>query len=337
MAQKHTWNFYLTAGRTWGGPRISGASITAYSTKTGPLELQTLTTDINGYATYTISGSSISPASYFWRVNIGNVFGNYYQRKNIIAKGDTSGCYSMPSESFNTEGVAIISSTFSPNYVNSVASITVYFFIVGNDVAFPNDKALTNFDLISLVPPEICYLSTYPGEMTLNKCVTWDDLQDYVDDHAFKDYQSAYLEELVSKTQIQEWSKYYTKNQVSAFTLSTTSLAFEHYEYGSTNGKSVTGTCSEYCYPYIIFNSGGSSHFDFVITSISKNNGIHSYKITIYPTRANYESKNRVVNVTVGVKGDGIGYVNSSFLPSGGTITLTQYYAAATPPSGGTT
>ena len=98
MAQQHTWNFYLTAGRTWGGPRISGASITAYSSKTGSGVLQTLTTNINGYATYTLSGSNISPTSYFWRVNIGNVFGDYYQGKNIIGTGDTGHAHGLASQ-----------------------------------------------------------------------------------------------------------------------------------------------------------------------------------------------------------------------------------------------
>lgn len=335
MAQSHTWNFYLTAGRRWGGPRISGASITAYSTSTGSTVLKALTTNASGYATYTLTGTAISPGSYYWRVNIGNIFGDYYNGANIIGAGDATGYYYTPGSALNTQGQAIISSSFVSMNVNATGTITLYLFVVGNNVTIPSSKFLTHFDVLALIPPIDSGLSSGTTIMKLNRCIEEYEMMGYQGEGAFDNsVQFGNGEGLVIRDSFQEFTGFISGSSVSP-TLSTTSLSWTYSENGSTSVKSVTGTCSSNFTPSVSITGSSSSYFAYYMSSISSTAGTYKFSINIYPTNTNYTNSTRTATARVSLR---VSDTNAWF---GGTvnsvnIVLSQGYYQSGGSSGST-
>lgn len=328
MAQSHTWNFYLTAGRTWGGPRISGASITAYSTKSGSTVLKALTTNASGYATYTLTGSSINPASYYWRVNVGNIFGDYYNGKNVVGGGDQSGYYGIPSTTYNTSGAAHMSPTFSSSYVNATGTVTLYLFVVGNNVTISSTKFVTHFDVLALVPPIEAYLSSGTTRMELNRCITDAQMRDYQDRGAFKN--SVMFDgrpDLVIRDNFQEFSSFLSGTS-AAPTLSTTSLSFA---YNATAEQTVTVTVPTNFDMTYRLTGTYSAYFTVYVSQTNTT----TYHLNVYPTSSNSSGKVRTASLIVGVS---VADSNTWF---GGdtttaTVAITQKYYQSSGTSGST-
>ena len=330
MAQSHTWKFYLTAGRTWGGPRISGASITAYSTQTGSTVLKALVTDASGYASYTLSGTTINPGSYYWRVNLGNVYGDYYNGKNIVGVGSHAGYHGIPSTAYNTSGIAALSTSFNSAYVNASGTITLYLFVVGQNVTIPSSKFLTHFDVLSLIPPIENYLPSGTSRMTLNSCITESEMRDYDGKGAFKVSPIFYdTPSLITRSTIQEFPSFIS-GATAKPSVSTTSLAFTYADtttsektvtvtvpVGFTVGKSITGTSSSYFGTYISQTNDTTFH------------------ITVYPKSTNHTTSTRVAALVVSIsKRDSNAWFGGTM--SSTTVAITQGYYQSGGSSGST-
>jgi hypothetical protein len=330
MAQSHTWKFYLTAGRTWGGPRISGASITAYSTQSGSTVLKALVTDASGYASYTLTGSTINPGSYYWRVNVGNIFGDYYSGKNVVGRGDTSGYYGIPSTTYNTSGIAIMSPSFNSAYVNANGTVTLYLFVVGQNVTISSSKFLTHFDVLSLIPPIENYLPSGTSRMTLNSCITESEMRDYDNKGAFKSSPIFYnTPSLITRGTIQEFPSFISGTSATP-NLETTSLAFSYLDSTSDEktirvtvptgfaiGTSITGT--------------SKSYFKSYISQINST----TFLISVYPTNSNYGGSTRIASLVVGIsKRDTNAWFGGNMTSA--TVALTQSYYQSGGSSGST-
>lgn len=330
MAQSHTWKFYLTAGRTWGGPRISGASITAYSTQTGSTVLKALVTDASGYASYTLSGTSISPTSYYWRVNLGNVYGDYYNGKNIVGVGSNAGYYGIPSTSYNTSGQAVMSAGFNSAYINATGTVTIYLFVVGQNVTIPSSKFLTHFDVLSLIPPIENYLPSGTSRMTLNSCITESEMRDYDAKGAFKVSPIFYdTTSLIDRVTIQEFTGFISGTSATP-SLSTTSLAFT-YADSTTSEKTVTVTVPTGFTVGKSMTGSGSTYFG---TYISQSNDT-TFHITVYPKNTNYTNNTRTASLVVSVsKRDFNAWYGGS--TSSATVIISQGYYGSGGSSGST-
>lgn len=320
MAQSHTWKFYLTAGRTWGGPRISGASITAYSTKSGSTVLKELVTDASGYTSYTLSGTSINPSSYYWRVNLGNVFGDYYNGQNIVGNGSNAGYYDIPSTSYNTSGIAVLSPTFSSSNVNATGTITCYLFVVGQNVTIPSSKFLTHFDVLSLVPPIESYLSSGATRMELNKCITESEMRDYDNKGAFKSSPIFYdTTNLITGVSIQGFTSFISGTTATP-SLSTTSLAFI-YSDSTTSEKTVTVTIPT---GFAVGHSITGTSKSYFKSYISQTNA-NTFHITVYPTNTNHTNGTRIASLVVSIsKADSDAWFGGSMTSA--TVTISQGY-----------
>lgn len=331
MAQSHTWNFYLTAGRTWGGPRISGASITAYSTQTGSTVLKELVTNASGYTSYTLTGPSISPDSYFWRVNVGNIFGDYYNGKNIVGNGSQSGYYGIPSTIYNTKGIAHMSPNFNPLDINTTGTVTVYFFIVGNNVTIPSSKFLTWFDVLSLIPPTLNNLNSGSSIMTLNKCITESDMKDYQDKGAFRNsIRFNDSPDLAFRESFQEFSSFITGTS-AAPSLSTTSLAFSCDDYSPIE-QHVNATVPN---GFTINTSITGTYKNYFTATISQTNST-TFQIAVSPTNSNHSDSVRTASLIVGIsKIDSDAWFGGSMTSA--TVTITQQYYASSGGSSGST
>lgn len=330
MAQSFTWKFYLTAGRTWGGPRISGASITAYSTQTGSTVLKALVTDASGYTSYTLTGARINPGSYYWRVNLGNMFGDYYGGKNIVGYGTTSGYYGTPSTALNTSGTAFLSPGFNSLTPNATGTITIHLFVVGQSVTIPSSKFLTNFDVIALAPPTINFLPARPSTMVFNKCITESEMRDYDNKGAFKVSPIFYdTTSLIDRGTIQEYTSFISGTSATP-SLSTTSLAFTYDSTAST--KTVTATVpSGFVVGYSITGTSRS----YFRASISQTDS-KTFHFTVYPTNTNYTTSARVATLVVIIsKKDSDAWFGGSMTSA--TVALTQGYYQSGGSSGGTT
>lgn len=330
MAQQHTWKFYLTAGRTWGGPRISGASITAYSTQTGSTVLKALVTDASGYASYTLSGRTINPGSYYWRVNLGNVYGDYYNGKNIVGVGSNAGYYGIPSTSYNTSGLAVMSAGFNSAYVNASGTITIYLFVVGQNVTIPSSKFLTHFDVLSLIPPIENYLPSGTSRMTLNSCITESEMRDYDAKGAFKSSPIFYTtSNLVTRSTIQEFPSFIS-GATATPSVSTTSLAFT-YADSTTSEKTVTVTVPTGFTVGKSMTGSGSAYFG---TYISQSNDT-TFHITVYPKNTNYTNSTRTASLVVSVsKRDSNAWFGGSMTSA--TVIISQGYYGSGGSSGST-
>ena len=335
MAQSHTWKFYLTAGRTWGGPTISGVSIIAYSSQSGSTVLKELVTDASGYTSYTLSGTAIRPDSYYWRVNLGNTFGDYYNGKNVVGVGSHAGYYGTPSTSYNTSGVAVLAPGFNSAYVNATGTVTVYLFAVGQSVTISSSKFLTNFDVIALAPPSINFLPARPSTMVFNKCITESEMRDYDAMGAFKVSPIFYdTTNLIDRGTIQEYSSFIS-GATATPSLSTTSLAFT-YADSTTSEKTVTVTVPKDFTIGRSMTGSGSTYFG---TYISQSNDT-TFHITVYPKNTNYTNSTRTASLVVSVsKRDSNAWYGGSM--SSATVIITQgyYYSGGSSGStgGGTT
>lgn len=324
MAQSHTWNFYLTAGRTWGGPRISGAAIIAYSTPTGSTSLQTITTNANGYASFTLTGSTINPKSYFWRVNIGNIFGNYYSGKNVIGSGTTDGYFGIPSSNYNTTGVALMSSTFRPTMTNERGTITVYLFAVGSNVTIPSSKFLTHFDVLSLAAPWTTYLTSGTTRMTLNQCVTDSETMGYVINNAFYNDRIGAGSDLTSMQWIQPYTSFISGTSVSP-SVSTTSLFFTYEE---TMSKDVTVTVPSDFNISVSITGDSSSYFSAYMTQVNST----TIKVSVRPEYTNPSSSQRIATLVISLnKVDSYAWFGGTKQDARVVLTQGAYY----PSSGG--
>lgn len=331
MAQSHTWKFYLTAGRTWGGPRISGASITAYSTQSGSTVLKALVTDASGYASYTLTGSTISPTSYYWRVDVGNIFGDYYSGKNVVGKGDTSGYYGIPSTAYNTSGIAIMSTSFNSAYVNANGTVTLYLFVVGNNVTISSSKFLTHFDVLSLAPPIESYLPSGATRMKLNSCIKESEMRDYDAMGAFRVSPIFYsTSNLVTRSTIQEFSSFIS-GATATPSLSTTSLAFTYLDSSTSSEKTIRVTVPTGFAIGTSITGTSKSYFKSYISQIDST----TFLIAVYPTNSNYESSTRIASLVVGIsKRDTNAWFGGSMTSA--TVALTQSYYQSGGSSGST-
>lgn len=330
MAQSHTWKFYLTAGRTWGGPTISGVSITAYSTQSGSTVLKELVTDASGYTSFVLTGTTINPGSYYWRVNLGNTFGDYYNGKNVVGLGSTSGYYGTPSTSFNTNGVAVMAPGFNSAYVNSTGSVTCYLFAVGQSVTISSSKFLTNFDVIALAPPTINFLPARPTTIVFNKCITESEMRDYDNKGAFSVSPIFYdTTNLINRGTIQEYSSFISGTTATP-SLSTTSLAFT-YADSTTSEKTVTITVPTGFSVDKSITGTSSSYFG---TYISQTNNT-TFHITVYPKSTNYTSSTRIASLVVSLyKIDSNAWFGGSITST--TVALSQGYYQSGGSSGST-
>lgn len=329
----HTWKFYLTAGRTWGGPRISGATIAAYSnsTQTGSSMITALTTDSNGYATYQTSGD---PLTHYWRINLGNNYGIYYKLFNVIGGGDANGYYGIPNDNFNTKGVAIVLDNYNSLGPNNYTK-TVYFYAVGQNISMNGDKCLTYFDIEALSPPGCNYLSSSSSQSLLNKCITGTEIISYYEsDGAFSDALLSDNNNLVSRYQIQEYHSFISGSSVTP-SLSDTSIGFLYNACDSSYGFNVTGSCQSDFYPVYEITGSSKSYFTTYPTSISNENGVYKFNVKIYPTETNYSGSYRTATVVVKL------YKTDKYAWYGGTInsakiTVTQGYHNSGGSSGST-
>jgi hypothetical protein len=292
----HTWKFYLKLGRSYSGKPISGASIVGYTSKTGSTASASLTTNSSGYATHQISGQIINPSGIFWRVNLGNTYGSYYNGQKIVGSGSTSGYYGTPGNTWNTEGVAVMSSNFSSMNPNGSYSVTVYLYVVGQNVSIDKDKYLTYFDVEALSPPGCNYLTSSSSQSLFNKCITGTEIISYYEsDGAFKNAQLFNNNDLVTRYQIQEYTTFISGTSATP-TLSTTSLVFA-YAHSTETTKTVTVTVpSGFAVGYSITGTS-SSYFR---ASISQTD-TKTFHLTVYPTNTNYTTSTRVATLVVSV------------------------------------
>lgn len=331
MAQSHTWKFYLTAGRTWGGPRISGASITAYSTQSGSTVLKALVTNASGYASYTLTGRTINPGSYYWRVNLGNVYGDYYSGQNIVGNGSTSGYYGIPSTAYNTSGIAVLSPSFNSAYVNASGTITIYLFVVGQNVTIPSLKFLTHFDVLLLVPPIENYLTSGTTRMTLNSCITESEMRDYDNKGAFKTSPIFYnTPSLITRSTIKEYSSFISGTSATP-NLETTSLAFSYLDSSTSSEKTIRVTVPTGFAIGTSITGTSKSYFKSYIGQIDST----TFLISVYPTNTNYTSSTRIASLVVGIsKTDFNAWFGGSMTSA--TVAITQGYYQSGGSSGST-
>lgn len=297
----HTWNFYLKLGRSYSGKPISGASIVGYTSKTGSTVSASLTTNSSGYATHKISGQTINPSGIFWRVNLGNTYGSYYNGQKIVGSGSTSGYYGTPGNLWNTEGIAVMASNFTNTNLNGSYSVTIYLYVVGQNVSIDEDKYLTYFDVEALSPPGCNYLTSSSSESLFNKCITGTEIISYYEsDGAFNNAQLSDNNNLVSRYQIQDY-KTFISGATATPSLSHTSISFLYSNYGSSNAFSVTGSCSSDFYPVYEITGSSKSYFTVYPTSISNEYGVYKFSMQIYPTQTNYSGSYRTATVVVGL------------------------------------
>lgn len=327
----HTWKIYLTLGRTWGGPRLSGVSIVAYTTSGGNTVAASLTTNSQGYAEYTTSSS---PMNFFWRVHLGNTFGDYYPGNYIVGTGDTTGYWSStPTAAFNTKGTAIVASNY--NSLQDLTYIkTIYFYVVGQDVSIDNDKALTVFDVESLLPPGYnMHSSTYNNTLNLNRCINGADIYDNLREY-FYDYDVRSDSMVVTRRQIHPFTAFLS-GTTGNLELSTNSVSFDYYASGDTYSVSVTGTCDAEFYPTVSISGTSKSYFNARPASISNDGSVYTWVIIIYPTNTNYTETNRIATVNVQLYPVNEGtWTNSTW--DSAKITLNQNYYISSGTSGST-
>lgn len=322
----HTWNFYLKLGRSYNGKPISGASIVGYTSKTGSTASASLTTNSNGYATHQISGQTINPSGIFWRVNLGNTYGDYYNGQKIVGSGNTSGYYSTPGNSWNTEGVAVISSNFSSMNPNGSYSVTVYLYVVGQNVNINQDKYLTYFDVEALSPPGCNYLTSSSSQSLLNKCITGTEIISYYESNgAFNNAQLFNNSDLVSKYYIIEYQSFISGSSVD-ISLSKTSLNFLYSASGSDSTVSIQGTCHGDFYPSMKITGSYKDYFSVYLTSVSNTGGVYTFNVNVYPTNTNYTNASRTISISLSpLKNDSQAWFGGTI---GGekTITISQGY-----------
>lgn len=332
----HTWKFYLKLGRSYNGKPISGASIVGYTSKTGSTVSASLTTNSSGYATHQISGQTINPSGIFWRVDLGNTYGDYYNGQKIVGSGSTSGYYGTPGNSWNTEGVAVMASNFSSTNPNGSYSATIYLYVVGQNVSINQDKYLTYFDVEALSPPGCNYLTSSSSESLFNKCITGTEIISYYEsDGAFKNAQLSDDNDLVCRYHIQEY-KNFISGSTADISLGATSVSFLYSDVGYDCIRSVTGTCHSAFYPSLTITGSDKDSFSVFLTSISNSGGIYTFGINIQPEYTNYSNGNRVITISVGlIKSNSDAHFGGTI---GGpkTITVSQGYYQSGGSSGST-
>ena len=337
----HTWHFYVHLGRTKNQSPVSGAIIVGYSSKTGSATLVTLTTNSSGYATHTISGSSINPTGYYWRAYMPDSSSlKEYHGQYLFGIGSTSSnYYGTPTASFNSEGAAVTASNFNGMNPNGSYSVTTHLHVVLNTI-YPNissAKFVTRGELVAVIPP-----GQTMWKSDLNRCVTHGDVFSYTSSGTRQYFSSGGVSGSNTRLMNRNFVTPYIGFISGSATVSFSQPSAMTWYNGSNTYQSQTITLTNAGSNFSLKCTLGSSTYFSVSypSTTSGNNKV--YTVTVTPKSTNTTSQTRSTTLRFSIifpdaqESDATKYYYAGDANVGTTVSLYQYGNGSGSGGGGT-